>query len=144
MHCLQPFDALDTTFMIFTKINPGAALPLVYSCSGCSNVGQLANRLAMKLDREQIAEMSCIAGVGGDVPQLVSKARSAHRIVAIDGCPVHCVKRCLARHGVDPRWHYTLSTFEIKKREGKECSPEDLQRVFAKIAADMNGLAEVT
>ncbi|HAQ85985.1 MAG TPA: zinc-binding protein, partial [Pseudomonas sp.] len=42
-------------------------LPLVYACSGCSNVAQLANTLAVRLDRAGLAEMSCIAGVGGRV-----------------------------------------------------------------------------
>ncbi|MBS3959615.1 MAG: hypothetical protein KGZ52_09465, partial [Xanthomonadaceae bacterium] len=37
-------------------------LPLVYSCSGCSSAAQLANRLALMLDRDGEAEMSCIAG----------------------------------------------------------------------------------
>jgi len=52
--------------------------PLVYSCSGCSSAAQLANSVALKLDRADIAEMSCIAGVGGDVPQ-IARAHS-------DGC----------------------------------------------------------
>ena len=39
--------------------------PLVYSCSGCSNVAQLANDIAVWMSREGVAEMSCIAGVGG-------------------------------------------------------------------------------
>ena len=41
--------------------------PLVYSCSGCSSAAQLANHVALQLDRRGVAEMSCIAGVGGDV-----------------------------------------------------------------------------
>ena len=44
--------------------------PLVYSCSGCSSAAQLANHVALQLDRRGVAEMSCIAGVGGDVPHL--------------------------------------------------------------------------
>ena len=40
--------------------------PLVYSCSGCSSAAQLANHVALRLDRAGVAEMSCIAGVGGD------------------------------------------------------------------------------
>ena len=55
-------------------------LPLVYSCSGCSNVAQLANTLAVRLDRAGLAEMSCIAGVGGRVASLVSKANSTPRV----------------------------------------------------------------
>lgn len=71
--------------------------PLIYSCSGCSNLAQLANTLAVRLDRAGIAEMSCIAGVGGDVKSLVKKAQSARPILAIDGCHLHCVKACLER-----------------------------------------------
>ena len=41
------------------------SLPLVYSCSGCSSAAQMANDLALRLDRAGVAEMSCIAGVGG-------------------------------------------------------------------------------
>jgi uncharacterized metal-binding protein len=48
--------------------------PLVYSCSGCSSAAQMANHLAIRLDRDNQAEMSCIAGVGGGVPGLVKTA----------------------------------------------------------------------
>ena len=46
-------------------------LPIVYSCSGCSSAAQMANQIAIKLDRTDVAEMSCIAGVGGNVKKLV-------------------------------------------------------------------------
>lgn len=45
--------------------------PLVYSCSGCSSAAQMANHIALEHDRREVAEMSCIAGVGADVPSLV-------------------------------------------------------------------------
>ncbi len=48
-------------------------LPLIYSCFGCSNIAQLANQVAIELDREQIAEISCIAGIGGGVTSIVKK-----------------------------------------------------------------------
>lgn len=35
-----------------------AQLPLVYSCSGCSSAAQMANYLAVSLDRRGLAEMS--------------------------------------------------------------------------------------
>ena len=31
--------------------------PLVYSCSGCSSAAQLANHVAVRLDRSGVAEM---------------------------------------------------------------------------------------
>ena len=89
---------------------------LVYSCSGCSNVAQLANRLAVELDRSGIAEMSCIAGVGGDVAPLVSRARSQRPVLAIDGCALHCTLACLQRHDITPDCHVALSELGLKKR----------------------------
>ena len=37
----------------------------------------MANYVAIQLDRKDIAEMSCIAGVGGGVKSLVQKAKLA-------------------------------------------------------------------
>ncbi len=108
-------------------------LPLVYSCSGCSNVAQLANSLALRLDRACLAEMSCIAGVGGHVPALVNKAKSGRLIVALDGCPLHCVKGCLAQHDVKPDVHLTLSEFGVRKRYGEECRESVADALFAEI-----------
>lgn len=48
--------------------------PLVYSCSGCSGAAQMANHIAVSLDRSDEAEMSCIAGVGGNVKALLKLA----------------------------------------------------------------------
>ncbi len=91
-------------------------LPLVYSCSGCSSAAQMANHVALQLDRRGVAEMSCIAGVGGDVPALVRLAASGRAIMAIDGCPVACARKCLARQGVTPDVHLELSAFGVRKR----------------------------
>lgn len=109
--------------------------PLIYSCSGCSNVAQLANTLAVRLDRAGIAEMSCIAGVGGDVKSLVKKAQSARPILAIDGCHLHCVKACLERHSVEPTQHITLSDFGLRKRYGEDCSTEEADELFAELSS---------
>ena len=91
--------------------------PLVYSCSGCSSAAQMANHLAIRLDRDGAAEMSCIAGVGGGVPGLVKTARSGRRILALDGCVLACVRACLARAGVVADQHVVLSDFGVKKRK---------------------------
>lgn len=114
-------------------------LPLVYSCSGCSNVAQLANSLALRLDRACLAEMSCIAGVGGHVPALVNKAKSGRLIVALDGCPLHCVKGCLAQHGLKADVHLTLSEFGVRKRYGEECNESVADAVFAEIRDVLGG-----
>ncbi len=97
-------------------MNAKRQLPLVYSCSGCSSAAQMANHLALRLDRLGAAEMSCIAGIGGDVPHLLKIARSRRPIVALDGCALHCVKSCLARHGLSADVHHVLSEHGVRKR----------------------------
>lgn len=99
--------------------------PLIYACSGCSNVAQLANRLAVSLDRQGLVQMSCIAGVGGQVKQLVRVAQSGREMLVIDGCPLACAKQSLARIGVVPTWHIELTQLGLKKRDGRDCTPED-------------------
>ena len=113
---------------------PDNTLPLVYSCSGCSNVAQLANTLALRLDRQGLAEMSCIAGVGGRVASLVNKANSGRRILALDGCPLQCVKGCLAQHGIEPDIHLTLSQYGVRKRYGEDCSAAQVDELFAHLS----------
>lgn len=108
-------------------------LPLVYSCSGCSNAAQLANTLAVRLDREGHAEMSCIAGVGGDVKSLVRKAGSGRPIVVLDGCMLHCAKNCLKRHAIEPSLHIDLSEHGVKKRYHEDASPQEAERVWSEV-----------
>ena len=113
-------------------------LPLVYSCSGCSDIAQLANRVAIELDREQVAEMSCIAGVGGGVKSLVNKAKSSRDIISFDGCQLHCVKNCLANHGIESTHHYTLTDHGIKKNYHADFSPADVSKVKMMVLNDLN------
>lgn len=103
-------------------MNSRKNLPLIYSCSGCSNLAQLANRVAVKLDREGVAEMSCIAGVGGGVHGLVATATSGRPIVAVDGCPLHCVKHVLAQRGVTPVHHVTLTSLGFCKQSHEDAT----------------------
>lgn len=109
-------------------------LPLVYSCSGCSSAAQMANYLAVALDRRGLAEMSCIAGVGGDVPKLVRTATSGRPIVALDGCALACVRNCLARHGVEPATYHLLSDHGVRKRYQADFDVGEAEKVFDFIA----------
>jgi uncharacterized metal-binding protein len=108
-----------------------ARLPLVYACSGCSSAAQMANHLALKLDREGIAEMSCIAGVGGGVTGLVRTAQSGRRILALDGCVLKCVSACLANAGVVADTHLLLSNYGVRKRQHADFNPVEAQQVYA-------------
>ncbi len=105
-------------------------LPLVYSCSGCSSAAQMANHLALKLDRERLAEMSCIAGVGGGVTGLVRTAQSGRRILALDGCVLKCAAACLANAGVTADTHLVLSDYGVKKRQHADFDMLEAAQVY--------------
>jgi uncharacterized metal-binding protein len=109
--------------------------PIVYSCSGCSNAAQMANTVAIWLDRAGTAEMSCIAGVGGDVRSLVRVAQSGRPIVGLDGCRLHCVRNCPQRHGVDLSIHVTLSDLGVRKRYHQDPDPAEARTVFEHVSA---------
>ena len=91
--------------------------PLVYSCSGCSSAPQMANYIAVQLDREEFAEMSCIAGSGRQCKKkLVRTAQSGRKIIVIDGCPLACSKACLNNHSIGPDVHIQLTEYGVKKQ----------------------------
>lgn len=113
-----------------------AKLPLVYSCSGASSAAQMANHIAVRLDRLKAAEMSCIAGVGGDVKPLVRTAKSGRPIIALDGCPLHCAARILKRHGINADQHYDLSEMGVKKKMHEDFDSEEAKRLLQQIVKD--------
>lgn len=110
-----------------SKVKP--PLPLIYSCSGCSSIAQLANRVAVELDHNEEAEMSCIAGVGGGIASLVKKARSADKIIALDGCQLRCVEACLKQQGLAPDQHLVLTDLGIKKNYHQDFDARDVAQV---------------
>ena len=105
-------------------------MPLVYACSGCSSAAQMANHLALRLDRAGAADMSCIAGVGGGVAGLVRAARSRRPILALDGCVLRCVSACLANAGVVADTHLVLSDDGVKKRKHADFDGEQADAVY--------------
>lgn len=117
-----------------------SAFPLVYSCSGCSSAAQMANHIALALDRLGTAEMSCIAGVGGDVPSLVKLAKSGRPVAVIDGCPLRCARSCLARHGVEPDMHWQLGEHGVRKRYHAGFDPEQAEAMVARVAGELQNL----
>lgn len=109
--------------------------PLIYACSGCSDVAQLANNVAVRLDHAGEYEMSCISGVGGKVPALVKTARSGRPVTVIDGCPLHCARHCLENVGVTPDDHIRLYDYGFKKRYGKSYDDTSVEEVCQAVLA---------
>src|SRR5690348_12385509 len=82
-----------------TPIAPKPPLTVVYACSGCSDAGEIADRVARQLARDGSARMSCLAGIGGCVRSLMATAENAQRILVVDGCPLNCARHTLELAG---------------------------------------------
>ncbi len=90
----------------------------------------MANALALRLNREGLAEMSCIAGVGGGVPALLRVARQPRPVLALDGCALRCVCACLAGAGVQASRGVNLADFGVKKSKHTDFCPDEAERIW--------------
>ncbi len=91
--------------------------PIIYSCSGCSNLAQMAHNISLNLDSDGIAEMSCISGVVGEVKPILELAISARVIIAIDGCELGCTKACLDKSEITADHYFIISALGFDKRD---------------------------
>jgi uncharacterized metal-binding protein len=75
---------------------------LIFPCSGGSDVGELSDRVARKMAKCGQAKMFCLAGIGAHIPGMIESAKTANKIIAIDGCQVLCSKKILEHAGFMP------------------------------------------
>jgi len=93
----------------------GAAPKLIFACSGAANVGAIADQAARRLTKDGAGKMFCLAGVGGRVSGIMATTESAARILAIDGCPLNCVRNCLEQAGFTKYEHLQLADLGMEK-----------------------------
>jgi uncharacterized metal-binding protein len=99
----------------------------IYSCSGCSNLAQLSNSIAVKLHREKIA---------------TKVAEQAEVIMALDGCPLICVQKCLSRHNIMPDKHIIMTDLNLKKNIFDEVSPQEFDMALGHVLEELRSLKE--
>jgi uncharacterized metal-binding protein len=112
-------------------------LPVLYACSCPAGAGLLANHVAVTLDREGLAEMAPIAAIGAGEPQALGKAKSRFPVVALDGCPLACARKCLEKNGIRPARAYVLSAFGVEKRDRQGFTPSEEAAALAAVRADL-------
>jgi uncharacterized metal-binding protein len=100
---------------------------MILACSGGSNVGQIANQVAVDLTVEGLGKMFCLAGIGGEVERIVQSTRDTERILAIDGCPLGCAQKALERMGITHHRTLVLTDLGIEKTENLPLEDEQVQ-----------------
>ncbi len=112
---------------------------VVYACSGCSDAGEIADRVARQLNHDGTAKMSCLAGIGGRVKSLLATAERAERILVVDGCPLNCAAHTLKLAGFQKFEHLELHKIGIRKGS----TPVTNERIAEGVSAARKILSEV-
>jgi len=104
---------------------------IIFACSGCADVGELADQAARKLTRDGAGKMACLAGISGRISGIVKSSQAAQSILAIDGCPLDCTRKTLEIAGLAKVNHLRLSDLGFEK--GKtEVSASSIASVISK------------
>jgi uncharacterized metal-binding protein len=103
---------------------------LIFACSGAADVGEIADKAARRLTKEGVGQMFCTVGIGGRVSGIVKSTEAASKIVAIDGCPLNCVKNTLEKAGFNEFEHIQLADLGLEK-----CSSPVTEENIAKVVA---------
>ena len=104
---------------------------LIFACSGAADVGAITDRVARQLTKEGIGKMFCLAGIGGRVSGIMKTTESADKILAIDGCPLNCVKNSLEQAGFNKFDHLQLADLGLEKCSSP-VTEENISMVVAK------------
>lgn len=82
--------------------------------------------------------MFCLAGVGGRIPGIVKTTEAAEKILAIDGCPLNCVKNCLQEAGITKFQHLQMADIGMEKGKSP-VNDENISAVAAKAVQMLAG-----
>ena len=96
---------------------------LIFACSGAADVGLIADKSAREMTKKGIGKMFCMAGIGGRVNGIMKTTESADMILAIDGCPLNCVKNSLELAGFKDFKHLQIADLGLEK--GSSPATED-------------------
>jgi uncharacterized metal-binding protein len=104
---------------------------ILLACSGGSNVGQITNEAAKRLDQEGLGKFFCLAGVGGAIRGMLANVEGADRVIVLDGCPVACARAVLDTAGIAID-HYVMATdCGIEKEHHFDLTPGQIEKVCA-------------
>jgi uncharacterized metal-binding protein len=104
---------------------------LIFACSGAADVGQISDMAARKMTKDGTGKMFCTAGLGGRVEPIMKKTASASKILALDGCPLNCVKSSLEQAGFGEFIHLQVTDLGLEKGKSP-ATDENIDKVAAK------------
>lgn len=105
---------------------------VVLACSGASNLGQVSNGLATRLQVTGKATMSCLTGVAADLPNYIKEARQSDELIVLDGCSVACARKVIEAKGINDYRYFDISDLlpDIKKEKRYDQVEEGIESLW--------------
>ena len=110
----------------------------ILACSGGSNCGLLSNAAAVKLDEDGLGRFYCLAGLAAHIGGMIESARSAKRLVAIDGCAVACARLTAEHAGLKVTDWVCVTDLGIEKIHRFKHSSPELKKVTGAVEKSLN------
>jgi uncharacterized metal-binding protein len=110
------------------SVHPPKSSKIIFSCSGSSDTGEIADRAARRLRLWDVGKMSCLSGIAGLTESVLATAQAATRILMIDGCDCDCGKKTLERAGLDQFVHLRVTDLGMVKGRSP-LTPENIEKV---------------
>jgi len=104
----------------------------IVSCSGASNTGTTADRVARKLciDQPEKNDLLCLAAFAIKKAPSIKKLQEADKIVVIEGCPSRCASEILRQGGFSSNLVVEMvADYGIKKVMTPECEEKEMERI---------------
>ena len=74
---------------------------LLFSCSGCADVGEIADRSSRLVSKENPSvKFFCLAGIAAGIPGIVDKTKKTPKRIVVDGCNLDCGKKIFQNAGL--------------------------------------------
>ncbi len=108
---------------------------VIFSCAGSSNVGQMANRAAIKLAQDGLGRYFCLAGIGGHVSGMIESTKAGKLLIMIDGCSVSCGKKTLEHAGFRIDEHIQVTEFGFEKNHDLSFDLSGFEKVSDHLAS---------
>lgn len=117
----------------------GGGVRTILACSGASNVGQITNEVAKRLDGEKQGRFFCLAGVGGHISGMVASVDGSDKVLVIDGCPVACARLTMEEAGLNSYEYVVVTDLGIEKNHDFALDAADIERTLIACRHKLNG-----
>lgn len=113
---------------------------LLVCFGGMSNVGTLTGLASLRLARDGVGTIFCLASLAVGNEPVQERLKQAKQVVTVDGCPMACAKRIAERAGFAPQRALVLSQdLGIQKGPPDSLSEADVERAAELIRSALAG-----